>query len=214
MALNFPSVSAPSIIDQDSVTANLKEIGEEVHRCDNNLLNYINQVASSIPIITDWVSFPMVITASSVKPGKGANPTIDKAMWKRIGGDMYITYDYVPGANAGVAGTGTYYFNLPIGYQIDATRMGYLKASGSCVRGSAKITAANVSTFALMCAWWVGYPVTAFVIEGLWPASTTAGANLLTQANVFSSYQILTMANVYEIHLNCSFPIVGWGINK
>lgn len=70
---------------------------------------------------SDWTVFPMVITSSGTSPTRGT-VTYELAVWRRVGDSMEIRFDYKQ-STAGTAGTGVYYYGMPVGYQIDTTKV-------------------------------------------------------------------------------------------
>jgi hypothetical protein len=74
-----------------------------------------------------WTDFPSVaagtlITAVTTSPAYGT-VAVNKAQYRRVGGDMEIRWDYRQTATAGSsAGSGMYLFNLPPGFSIDTAR--------------------------------------------------------------------------------------------
>lgn len=112
----------------------------------NYWLGMSNQGQSSteieVPIITDWVDFPMTIGATTTAPTKGAT-SVDKAQWRRVGSDMEIRYDFKQ-TSAGSAGSGIYLFPIPSAYTIDNSRI----PSGSAdqaIAGVAKLASSTDS---------------------------------------------------------------------
>ncbi len=74
--------------------------------------------------ITEWVEFPMIISATGTAPAKATQVVHDQAFWRRVGDSMEIHYAYRHDNNAGAAiGAGVYLFGLPAGYQIDASKI-------------------------------------------------------------------------------------------
>ncbi|MFT5519641.1 MAG: hypothetical protein ACI9IA_000224 [Enterobacterales bacterium] len=87
-------------------------------------LKWSDSISGAINPITEWVAFPMVIDAVTTAPTKATTTIADEAQWRRVGGSMEITYYYLHTDNTGaVSGSGNYLYNLPIGYQIDLTRV-------------------------------------------------------------------------------------------
>lgn len=70
--------------------------------------------------ITDWTDYPLTIGAVTTPPTLGTT-TINKAQWRRVGGDMEIKFD-LRQTTAGTAGSGDYLFPLPSGYTADSTK--------------------------------------------------------------------------------------------
>lgn len=64
-----------------------------------------------------WKSFDMVIDATTTAPTKGTIQE-DKAVYKIDGDDLVIHYNYSQTV-AGTAGSGTYLFKLPVGFEIN-----------------------------------------------------------------------------------------------
>lgn len=81
------------------------------------------QTAPSGPAMSDWVSFPMVITGASSNPTKNGSPIVDKAYWRRDGDSVRIRYEYQQ-SSAGTAGSGDYLFALPSGLTADTSKAG------------------------------------------------------------------------------------------
>lgn len=97
----------------------LKQFGDVVLE-NNRVIELMKTV--SVPAVTDWQQYNLTITGSISNPTKSASPLDDKAYWRRVGDSMEIKYDYRH-AVAGSPGSGSYYFSLPTGYQIDANKM-------------------------------------------------------------------------------------------
>lgn len=73
--------------------------------------------------ITDWKEFTMAITGSTTNPVKATTPDIDKAYYRRVGDSAEIMYTYRQSAITGASsGSGTYFFSLPTGLSIDASK--------------------------------------------------------------------------------------------
>jgi len=89
--------------------------------------------------VSDWQSFPMVITGSVTNPTKASNATADSAYWRIVGDTMEIQYFYRnPASPSGAAaGSGTYGFNLPSGYSIDTSKINVASSGGLNTVGSA-----------------------------------------------------------------------------
>lgn len=145
--------------------------------------------------ITDWALFTMSITGSGSNPAKGTI-SIDKAYWRRNGGNMEIRYEYaqtVGGAN----GSGTYQFNLPNSAVIDTTvtnNTGNLQGMDLGF-GSA----------------YDGTSITPFVLG---PSSTSSSAIVMSQSNsttgAIGSAFFALGNTVVRYAFSAKIPIAGW----
>lgn len=102
-----------------------------------------NKITTSIGIISDWQTFPMTIGGSVTAPTKGT-VTIDRAQWRRVGGDMEIRYDFRQ-TSAGGAGSGVYLFPIPSGFTIDTTRLLSRTNAEITIVGSMKLSSTTDS---------------------------------------------------------------------
>ena len=73
------------------------------------------------PGLTNWTTYPMVITGSVSNPTVGTTTT-NLATWRQVGDSMELNYNLVQ-TGAGSAGSGNYLFSLPSGYSIDSTKV-------------------------------------------------------------------------------------------
>lgn len=90
--------------------------------------------------VTAWASYSMTIGGSTTAPTKASSPSVDSAMWRRVGDSMEITYVYRHTNNSGAAaGSGTYLFSLPSGYSIDSNKVSVTTSNSiNSLLGSAK----------------------------------------------------------------------------
>lgn len=105
------------------------------------------QNAAVVPAVSNWTTFPMVITATSVNPTKGS-ATVDFALWRRVGDSMEIRYNYVQ-SSSGTAGSGLYLFGLPTGVSMDTTKISTTvgpRICGSCSIGNASNNEVGIVT--------------------------------------------------------------------
>lgn len=93
--------------------------------------------ASNGAVTTDWVSYPIVVTATSVNPVQGAG-AVERAYWRRVGDSMEVMYQYVQTA-AGTNATGDLLYPLPNPYQIDTTKQ-LVSTSPLYIVGSGKLS--------------------------------------------------------------------------
>lgn len=165
----------------------------------------------SLAAITDWQAFPSV-AAGTLITGSTSNPTYgtiaqNVAYWRRVGDSMEIVWDYRHTA-AGSAGSGIYLFNLPLGYQVDATRLPANTSQFDSVVGDFKVFSANAGTdgvgkvavYSTTQLWVQIFRVTltpGVAIDVTWAASSSA-------IN-FSSGTDMTYC------LRATIPIAGWG---
>lgn len=97
--------------------------------------------ASNGAVTTDWVSYPIVVTATSVNPVQGVG-AVERAYWRRVGDSMEVMYQYVQTA-AGTNATGDLLYPLPNPYLIDTTKQ-LVSTSPLYIVGSGKLSdAAN-----------------------------------------------------------------------
>lgn len=102
---------------------------------------------NSGPAVTDFRSFPMIITGTVSDPTKASSPLYDQAVWSRDGDSMIIHYDYGHNNNAGAAdGSGTYLFTLPSGVTIDTNKAIANSTNASGNLGSASVSGTNVGS--------------------------------------------------------------------
>lgn len=99
---------------------------------------------------SEWVSYSLVIGATTTPPTQGSGAT-SVAKWRRDVSSMEVHFEYTQ-SNAGTNGTGTYLYPLPAGYNADAnviapSSSGVTQATvGNCgVRSSATFYYGNVS---------------------------------------------------------------------
>jgi hypothetical protein len=151
---------------------------------------------------TDWTSYPIVITGSTSNPTKGGTTTVDRAMWRRVGNVMEITYNYRQNA-AGSNGSGAYYFSIPSGYTIDLNKKTYgTTFSGSMqgVSGTFQATGGGAD------------PLLIGTAQAT--TSTTFGAYYGTDAVATTNWGSASSATFGDTNLEFSFfvaiPIVNW----
>lgn len=155
------------------------------------------QTASYGAVITDWKEYPLTITGSTTNPTKGTIHT-DKALWRRVGDSMEITYAYRQ-TTAGTAGNGSYRFSIPAGHTIDLTNKIFaLGADNSPVIGHGAVGTNPVA---------VDRAVGVFV-----PTATTLGLYLLDSPKdvVGAGNESLALAATQKYTFFARVPIVGW----
>jgi len=114
-------------------------------------------------IFTDWTEFTMTPTnGGTVTKG---TIVVDKALWRRVAGNMEIMWDYKQ-STTGASGTGNTVYPIPSGYEIDTSKLyvssttayasvGTFKASFSASNGlstyaaNGMVTAENSTQLAL-----------------------------------------------------------------
>lgn len=148
--------------------------------------------------ITDWQQYTLVIGATTTPPTKATVTTDNVAYWRRVGGDMEITYHYAHSSATGTAaGSGTYLFPIPTGYTIDTTRMSS-STGGIVVAGPAAI---NAPTPANAGGWVSPVSTTQFAMivgdETTGPTSIGSASNPITGASIDYSFR-------------AQVPILGW----
>jgi hypothetical protein len=89
------------------------------------------------PVVTDWVSYNLVIGATTTAPTPGT-VNVNQARWRRVGDSMEIIYNFEQGS-AGTAGSGDYLFPLPTGYSVDTSKLLVLNPARTIV-GNAKLS--------------------------------------------------------------------------
>ena len=157
---------------------------------------------------TDWQTYALTIGASTTAPTPGSGAT-SSAKWRRMGDSMEIVYWFSQTA-AGSAGTGTYLFPLPPGYQIDLNKVSVDTSNnnssgahpvGMCVVSNTNAAVTNTADTGVA----VVYNSGNIAIFG---NGGTAGQMYVTGSNSFA------MSNTT---LNYSFrvvvPIAGWSSN-
>jgi hypothetical protein len=92
------------------------------------------------PVVTDWVSYNLVIGATTTAPTPGSI-NVNSARWRRVGDSMEIMYNFEQGS-AGTNGSGDYLFPIPAGYSIDTNKLSSMNPARSIV-GNAKISFLN-----------------------------------------------------------------------
>ena len=154
--------------------------------------------------IGDWQPFNMTIDATTDAPDKSTTIDIDKAMWRRVGDSMEITYDYGHSSytGGGDAGNGQYFFQLPSGYIVDTS----------------KISTCNGSTIAGACgSGWTTSTNDSYGI--ITPCVFTGGTSLIlavltsTTAFFIDSTTAETTNTTLVYSFRAVVPIVGWSTN-
>lgn len=154
-------------------------------------------------VITDWTPFTMQIKGATTDPTKATTRT-EVAVWRRVGANLEIQYNYEHTNNTGAsAGSGNYYWVLPNGLQIDTTKtinsttnatvdtFGNAQVSTTSGDFSATVTKYVPRTDSLVIA-----AITSIGSYG----TVNSGVNHLGLATVRYSFR-------------ASVPIAGWGSN-
>lgn len=151
--------------------------------------------------ITSPTVFPMVITGTSSNPTKATVPDTDKATWFRIGKFMHIHYEYGSSTGTGgAAGSGTYLFALPLGFQVDTQTVLPDPGQNGGTVGTAQV---GTSTDNLAGAVKI-YDSTHLVVEVM--------NNNVAKVQVTSTtYQLSTVGLKYSF--DAIVPILGWESN-
>lgn len=146
---------------------------------------------------TEWQEYSLQITGATTNPTIGT-ASINKALWKREGGDVLIRYDLYQTVG-GTDGLGDYLFSLPPGLVIDSSRIpvgsiaqaGYVEIlGGGSDRALGYVFVSDTTKFKLVV------------------SQQSTGSN----AAVSSSFYQLSVAP-YELTVTARFPIVGWQSN-
>lgn len=147
---------------------------------------------------SDWTEYTSVITSSGSAPSKGGTTT-DKARWRRVGDSMEINFNYRQ-TSAGSAGTGTYFFSLPVGYAVDTNKISTagvaIAVLGACGTGSL-----NGSTIS---------PAVGTVLLNDSTTVYLKFANNNQAGNWAQNTQPLSDSSV-EVSMEFTVPILGWG---
>jgi hypothetical protein len=151
------------------------------------------------PAMSDWTSFPMVITGSVSNPTKGT-ASLDNAQWRQVGDSMEIMWNYAQTAG-GSDGSGYYLFALPPGYTIDSTKTTISANNSSCV--------GTVSTFDGISSYGSGQvQVLNSTHLILWASSSTSDG----VHDIGSAYYQLSLSNLTYAFI-AKVPIAGWSSN-
>lgn len=186
----------------------------ELRFADNNVLDIVTgshaiveAIDSTISIsptyetaIGDWTSYNLIIGSTGTAPDEGGGTKYKRAMWRRVGDSMEILFEYRQ-STAGSAGTGTYLWPIPSGYQIDTSKITTSSSTG-------------LTHFGLCGHGWVNdngggmYPVGSV-------AYNTTNIKLISTDYSYSGYEIgstfATFANAdYRVFFLAKVPIVGW----
>lgn len=151
--------------------------------------------------ISDWQSFTPVWRATTTNPTFGT-VVGNLGRWRRIGDSAQFDVSYTQ-STSGTAGTGTYYVELPLGLQVDETKVSGTGSPGANgVVGSANLsqgTGSNVFGIVSTYAPSSGFNGLFLRIEGLesWAAADTPN---------FGTSNL-------RVGLNAIVPIVGWSSN-
>lgn len=94
------------------------------------------------PSSSGMTTFPMILSSSGTAPTRGTGVT-EYAGWRRSIDQMELLWTYSQ-TGAGSAGTGTYFWTLPVGYSIDLT-----KYPVGTVVGTAGLTNTTSSLYAI-----------------------------------------------------------------
>lgn len=148
---------------------------------------------------TDPVSFTSVITATTTNPTKGTT-TFDEARWWRVGGDMYLRWDYNQ-TTSGTSGSGTYYLSLPPGYSIDTSKI---------------VTPASLSAAPVVGHGSASGDGGAFVVSVVADSATKVHFELTNATNSptfwSNTFNDLANANI-RMSIIAKLPILGWSSN-
>ena len=162
-------------------------------------------------MIGSWNSYPMIIGAVPTPPTLNGTISANIAQWRRSGSDMELTYNYVQ-SSVGVVGSGTYLFQLPIGYTIDWSKLSSANNSAVPVLvGHGRVLIAAAAYYANV------YFIPSLVTStGLslnnitLNYETTIGADLLV-----GSVQGGVAANaIVEYHFYAKVPIAQWNVSS
>lgn len=150
-------------------------------------------------VATDWVSYTPTLKGTGSDPTTGTGGSIS-GRWRRIGDSIQVQCQAVAGTTPG-QGSGSYYFTLPSGYNLDTSKISYTVGSENLSSlGSAVIFNSGVQGY-------VGYPSPVSGITnglGMAVASTPIGLNS-PAATWWSSGD--------SIQIYATVPIVGWSSN-
>jgi len=150
--------------------------------------------------IGDWTSYSLTIGSTGTAPDEGGGTKYKRAMWRRVGDSMEILFEYRQ-STGGSAGTGTYLWPIPPGYQIDTSKITTSSSTG-------------LTHFGLCGHGWVNdngggmYPVASVAYD-------TTNIKLISTDYSYSGYEIgstfETFANTdYRVFFLAKVPIVGW----
>lgn len=185
-----------------SITSNAVSITGDI-RIDDAYVGATTIAADVGAIISDWQDYSMTIGAVTTPPTKGAT-SVDRAQWRRVGGNMEIRYD-LKQTGAGAAGSGIYIFPIPAGFTIDNARVPS-GASESAVVGTAKITSASDANGAATAP---GVVLVSKTFPNRLYLNYIVGAPVETTGSVGSANYPLSGAN-NGYSFTASVPIVGW----
>lgn len=152
---------------------------------------------------TNWTDYPMTLGAVTTAPTRGT-VTLEKAQWRKVGGDMEIRFDYRQ-SSAGTAGSGIYLFSLPPGFVVDTNRLpGRAGLAEITTVGNGKISPTGssdgVTTAPLTVLYSGSFPNRVY-LNYITSGETTASIG--SAAYPMSS-------SIYSISFMAKLPIQGW----
>ncbi len=149
---------------------------------------------------SDWTPFTLTWKGEVTDPTLGTT-TINKAYWRRDGGDMLIYYELAQ-STGGSNGSGKIYFDLPNGVSVDTNVVNYggFGAGYGPVFGIANISSQGTS--------WRAAIVSLFDNANPTRIGIYDGGN-----TIFQSGNALFSIAGYTIQLSARIPIAGWSVN-
>lgn len=132
------------------------------------------------PFVTEWQTYPMVISADTTAPTKPSNNLIDKAQWRRTGPDtiqIRFTYQTNSSVTGGSVGSGQYLYSLPPQFSADMNKIplgiGNLVGVASVIGSGRANDGGNNSNLVLSLA-----TATQFKAYGKWSGNNVSGATV------------------------------------
>ena len=147
-------------------------------------------------IVTDWEEYPVTIKGSTTDPTKGTHT--EKATWRRVGDSMEIQLSYYQ-TSSGTAGSGSYYIELPEGYEVDFGKLLGINGFGLDSVGQATFYGGAIFTGNVRVDSTGGFKI-------------SLGRNTVQEVDMDSSSFPLS-ASTWRLSFTASVPIVGWSSN-
>ena len=83
-------------------------------------LKWSDTLSGTVNPVSDWQSFNLEIKATTTDPIEGGTPT-KRAFYRTVGDELEVRVSYIQTTNGG-SGSGTYYIDIPGGYQVDTNK--------------------------------------------------------------------------------------------
>lgn len=155
--------------------------------------------------LTEWVSYTPIITAETVNPTPADDHTLT-GRWRRVGDSMEVAIAYNHDNVVGAAsGTGSYFFSLPPGYNIDGSKLAFNTVdsfgdTGSIVGGNAFVQSGST--------YYQGSPFWLSSFTGTTTLGIVVGNFASGITNVSSNFAAMDSQNQTQYQLSAIVPIV------